>query len=56
MGIGERMGVGEMMESKGEVRTWTRAERENGAGEERRWRGCLRLIICLVTLVGRQFH
>lgn len=30
------------MEEEG---TWMRAEREAGAGEERRWRGCLALII-----------
>lgn len=30
---------------EGGGRTWTRAEREVSAGEERRWSGCLSLII-----------
>lgn len=37
--------------------TWMRAEREAGAGEERRWRGCLELILYVVDcMVGGEYR
>lgn len=42
--LGDRVSWVGVVEGMGRGGTWIRAEREKGAGEERRWRGCLRVI------------
>lgn len=40
-------------EEGGEKGTWMRAERDAGAGEGRRWRGCLAVMVCPVVVDKR---